>query len=126
MDFGFSDEQDMLRESARRFFTTECPTALVRRVMADGAGDAPALWPKLVELGWTGLLVPEEHGGLGGSFVDLIVVLEEAGRALLPGPFVATTTGATAALVAAQRADLLPRVARGALRATLAVAEESG
>jgi alkylation response protein AidB-like acyl-CoA dehydrogenase len=130
MDFGFSDEQDMLRESARRFFAAECPTTLVRRVMADGTGDAPALWPKLVDLGWTGLLVPEEHGGLGGSFVDLVVVLEEAGRALLPGPFLSTATGATAAVVAggsaAQRAEWLPRIARGALRATLAVAEESG
>jgi alkylation response protein AidB-like acyl-CoA dehydrogenase len=130
MNFGFSEEQEMLRESARRFFEAECPTSLVRRVMADGSGDAPALWTRIVELGWTGLLVPEEHRGLGGSFVDLIVVLEEAGRALLPGPFLSTVTGATAALVAgasaAQRADLLPRVARGALRATLAVAEESG
>jgi alkylation response protein AidB-like acyl-CoA dehydrogenase len=130
MNFGFSDEQEMLRETARRFFEAECPTALVRRVMADGTGDAPELWRKIVELGWTGLLVPEEHGGLGGSFADLIVVLEEAGRALLPGPFVSTATGGTAALLAgcsaAQRAELLPRVARGALRATLAVAEESG
>ena len=130
MNFGFSDEQEMLRQSARRFFEAECPTRLVRGVMADGTGDAPGLWTKIVELGWTGLLVPEEHGGLGGSFVDLIVVLEEAGRALLPGPFVSTATGGTAALLAggsaAQRAALLPRVARGALRATLAVAEESG
>jgi len=130
MNFGFSDEQEMLRETARRFFEAECPTALVRRVMADGTGDAPELWRKIVELGWTGLLVPEEHGGLGGSFADLIVVLEEAGRALLPGPFVSTATSGTAALLAgcsaAQRTELLPSVARGTLRATLAVAEESG
>jgi alkylation response protein AidB-like acyl-CoA dehydrogenase len=99
-------------------------------MMADATAHSEALWRKLVELGWTALLVPEEHGGLGASFEDLIVVLEEAGRALLPGPFLATVLCGTPAVVAggsaAQRAALLPRLARGDLLMTLAVAEAEG
>jgi alkylation response protein AidB-like acyl-CoA dehydrogenase len=129
MNFGFTDEQEMLREGARRFLEAECRTTLVRRMLDDPTAHPPALWRSLVELGWTGLLVPEAHGGLGGSFVDLLVVLEECGRALLPGPFFATVAAATA-LVEGGSADLhaemLPRVARGEVLLSLAVAEADG
>ena len=129
MNFGFTDEQEMLRQTARRFLEAECPTTFVRRALADPS-HSEALWRKLVDLGWTGLLVPEEHGGLGGSFEDLVVVLEETGRALMPGPFFATVLcGVTAVLAGApagERARLLPRLARGELRMTLAVAEAEG
>jgi alkylation response protein AidB-like acyl-CoA dehydrogenase len=129
MNFGFTEEQDMLRAAARRFLDAECPPAFVRRMMADPAGHAPALWSRIVELGWTALIVPEADGGLGGSFVDFLVVLEETGRALLPGPFLATVTAATALVdgdAPAVRAELLPRLARGDALLALAVAEESG
>jgi acyl-CoA dehydrogenase len=87
MNFGFTEEQEMLRAAARRFLDAECPPSFVRRMMDDPTGHAPALWKRLVQLGWTALLVPEADGGLGGSFVDLLVVLQETGRTLLPGPF---------------------------------------
>jgi alkylation response protein AidB-like acyl-CoA dehydrogenase len=130
MNFGLTEEQEMLHESARRFLQAECTTGLVRRMMTDETAHAPGLWQRIVELGWTGLLVPENLGGLGGSFVDLMVVLEEMGRALVPGPFFATVCCGLPALLAgaspAQRSELLPRVARGELLLALAVAEADG
>jgi len=130
MDFGFSEEQEMLRASARRFLAAECATTLVRRMMADATAHDPALWRKLAGLGWTGLAIPEEQGGQGGSFLDLVVVLEEMGRALLPGPFFASALGGTMPLVEggspAQQAAFLPRIARGELVASLAIAEADG
>ena len=129
MNFGFTEEQEMLRAAARRFLDAECPPVFVRRMMDDSTAHAPALWKRLVELGWTALLVPEANGGVGGSFVDLLVVLEETGRALLPGPFLATVT-ATTALVEGDaptvRAEFLPGLTRGDLVLALAVAEETG
>jgi alkylation response protein AidB-like acyl-CoA dehydrogenase len=130
VDFGFSEEQEMLRRTTARFLRDECPTGLARRMMADETAHDASLWAKLVGLGWTGLLVPAEHGGLGGSFLDLVVVLEETGRALMPGPFFSTVVGGAPALLAGgsaeQRATLLPRIARGELLVTLAVAEADG
>lgn len=127
MDFGFSPEQEMLRQSARRLLSEQCPSSFVRRMMADPSGHDPRLWARLGELGWTGLLIPEAHGGIGGSFLDLTVVLEEAGYALLPGPFfTAVLLGAPAIAAAgtpAQQQQLLPACAAGELIATWAVAE---
>src|SRR2546428_12687793 len=79
----------MLRRSAREFLAKECGPKVVRRVMESADGYDAALWKKISDLGWTALGVPEEYGGVG-TFLDLIVVLEEAGRALLPGPFFST------------------------------------
>lgn len=75
MNFGLTEEQEMLRESARRFLQAECTTELVRRMMTDETAHSPGLWQRIVEVGWTALLVPDDLGGLGGSFVDLMVVL---------------------------------------------------
>src|SRR5579875_213447 len=91
MDFAFSAEQEMLRDSARRFLAEQCPSSFIRRMMAHETAHDPELWNRLTAMGWVGLLVPEKHGGAGGSFLDLTVVLEEAGRALLPGPFFSAT-----------------------------------
>ncbi len=130
MDFAFSSEQEMLRETARRFLSTQCPSAFVRRMMADDTAHDPALWEKLVEMGWLAMVVPERYGGQGASFLDLTVVLEEAGRALMPGPFfTAATLGAS--LLAdgaeqAQRGTLMTQVASGKLIGTLAIAEAAG
>ena len=98
MDFGFSEEQEMLRRAARDFLTKECPPKTVRRLMEGEDAYDPALWRRIAELGWTALGIPEEYGGVG-TFLDLVVVLEEAGRALLPGPFFATMGLAVPALV---------------------------
>jgi len=89
VDFAFSEEQEMLRRSAREFLAKECSTKVVRRLMESGDGYDEALWKKMADLGWTALGIPEEYGGVG-TFLDLVVVMEEAGRALLPGPFFST------------------------------------
>ena len=129
MDFAFSEEQEMLRASAREFLAKQCPSAYVRRMMeAEDAWD-PAFWGKLAEMGWTGLGIPEEYGGVG-TFLDLVVVLEEAGRALLPGPFFSTMGLAVPTLLEAgseaQRKQVLTDVAAGQARATVALTEPSG
>src|SRR6266576_7031679 len=129
MDFAFSEEQEMLRRSARDFLTKECSSKVVRRLMeADDSYD-PALWKKIAGLGWTALGIPESYGGVG-TFLDLIVVLEEAGRALLPGPFFATMGLAVPALIEsgseAQKKEVLSAIASGDARATLALTESSG
>jgi len=130
LDFGFSEEQEMLRDAAKRFLADNCPTTFVRKMMADATAHDKTFWNKLVELGWPGLLIPENYGGQGGSFLDMTVVVEEAGKALVPGPFF------TQALVAAPlvveggseqlKKDILPRMASGEFIGTLALAEASG
>jgi alkylation response protein AidB-like acyl-CoA dehydrogenase len=129
MDFAFSEEQEMLRRSARDFLAKECSPKVVRKLMeAEDAYD-PALWKKVSDLGWTALGIPEQYGGVG-TFLDLVVVLEEAGRALLPGPFFATMGLAVPALIEsgteAQKKEALSAIAAGDARATLAVTEPSG
>lgn len=130
MNFGFTEEQDMLRDATRKFLDTECPTTFVRKMMADDTAHATELWKKIAELGWCGIIVPEEYGGSGGSFLDLVVILEEAGRSLLPGPFFATALLGAPAILAGGSADqksvLLPKVAAGEVVLTLALAEKSG
>ena len=128
MDFGFSEEQEMLRKSARDFLAKECPMTYVRQMMEDEPGFRDEQWQKMAELGWMGLILPEAHGGAGLDFVDMIVVLEEMGRVVLPGPFFSTLVGAVAIDAggsAAQKEDLLPRLAAGRLRVTLAQLEPS-
>ncbi len=128
MDFGFSQEQELARQTARSFLEKECPSAFVRRMMDDPAGTTDELWHKLAELGWLGLVYPEVHGGLGLGFVDLTVILEEMGRVVMPGPFFSTVLLGGLALreagSEAQQAAWLPKIAEGAARATLAVTEE--
>ena len=130
MNFGFSEDQELLRDTARKFLDSECPTTFVRKMMADETAHSTELWKKIAQLGWLGIIVPEEYGGSGGNFLDLVVILEEMGKSLLPGPFFATVLlGSTAVLAggsAAQKAALLPTVAAGNLLLTLAVAEPSG
>jgi len=127
MDFGFSEEQEMLRKSARDFLAKESPMAYVRQMMEDDRGFRDEQWRKMAELGWMGLILPEEHGGAGLDFVDMIVVLEEMGRAVLPGPFFSTVILGGVAIneggSAAQKKDLLPKLAAGDLRVTLAQLE---
>src|SRR5579872_6447709 len=129
MDFAFSEEQEMLRGSARDFLAKECTPKVVRRLMAGEDAYDPGLWKKVSNLGWTALGIPERYGGVG-TFLDLVVVLEEAGRALLPGPFFATMGLAVPVLLeagtAAQKKEVLTAIASGDARATLALTEPSG
>src|SRR5260370_16726200 len=86
MDFGFSQEQDLLRSTARKFLENECTSTFVRARMEEPAGVTDDFWMKLAEQGWLGLIYPEEYGGSGLGFVDLPVPMEGVGRCLLPGP----------------------------------------
>ena len=119
----------MLRRSTREFLAKECSSKVVRQLMESADAHDPALWKKMAGLGWTALGIPEEYGGMG-TFLDLIVVLEEGGRSLLPGPFFATMGLAVPALIEAgteaQKKEVLTAIAEGKARATLAFTEPSG
>jgi alkylation response protein AidB-like acyl-CoA dehydrogenase len=129
VDFAFSEEQEMLRRSARDFLAKESSSKVVRKLMESPDAFDGALWKKLADMGWTALGIPEEYGGVG-TFLDLVVVLEEAGRALLPGPFFATMGLAVPVLIEAgtdaQKKEALGAIAQGSARATLAMTEQSG
>ncbi len=129
MNFGFNDEQELLRSTARKFFDNECPSTTVRTLMEAPEGMTPELWKKLAEQGWLGLIAPEEHGGMALGIVDLVVLLEEMGRAVVPGPFFSTVLlGGLAILEAgsdAQKKAWLPKLCSGEARATLAWMEPS-
>ena len=90
MDFGFNADQEMLRATARKFFENECTSDFVRARMAEAGAFTEEFWTKLAEQGWLGLVYPEEYGGAGLGFVDLTVLMEEMGRAVMPGPFFST------------------------------------
>ena len=129
MDLGFSEEQEMLRNTARDFLQTECPTTLVKEMAEDERGYTAELWGKMAELGWMGLVLPEEYDGMGMSFLDLAVLLEEMGRACFPGPFFSTVVlGALTVLEAGneeQKKELLPKIAAGEAILTMALTEPS-
>jgi alkylation response protein AidB-like acyl-CoA dehydrogenase len=129
MDFSLSEEQEMLRKMARDFLVNECPKSLVREMEEDEKGYSPELWKKMAELGWMGLVFPEQYGGEGLSFLDLAVLIEEMGRALVPGPYISTVVYCGSAILAGgseeQKRELLPKIARGDLRLTLALTEPS-
>src|SRR5882672_2694556 len=124
MDFVFSPEQLALRESVRAFLGAVAPIAYVRRMAEhDDAGITPEVWAKIVDLGWTGLLVPESAGGLGLGLVDAVVVQEEMGRALFPGPYFSSAILATLAARALGLTDQLEALAAGTQRGTVALDE---
>ena len=127
MEFGLNESQEILKESARKFFAGECPISEVRRLMeTDTAYDAK-LWAKLAEQGYTGIIFPEEFGGVGLGVVELILLMEEAGRALLPGPFFSTVALAGSILntvaTSDQKRKYLTPICRGEARATVAILE---
>jgi alkylation response protein AidB-like acyl-CoA dehydrogenase len=124
LNFAFSDEQQQLRESVRAFLEAEVPSSTWRPLMDDERGFTDEMWSKLVELGFPGLLVPEEHGGLGLGLVDAVVVMEEMGRVPCPGPFFSSAVLATLAARALGQGELLDRLADGR-RGTVAL-EENG
>ena len=130
MDFGFTEEQEALRKSAREFLTDRSTTTLVRELMASKTGFDEKLWKEMSDLGWMGTAIPEEDGGLGLTLIELAVLVEEMGRALLPSPFY-SSVGLAAPVIAATaqgatRKSVLGGIASGEIRATLALAEAEG
>jgi alkylation response protein AidB-like acyl-CoA dehydrogenase len=124
-----NDEQTMLRDNARGFLTKNAPIAHLRalRDNRDADGFARALWKNFVEMGWAGILVPQDYGGLGLGHVEAGVVMEELGRTLTPSPFLSTAVLAASAIARAgtdrQKETYLPKIVAGELIATLAVDE---
>ena len=129
MNLAFSEEQEMLRKSARDFLTTKCPKTLVREMEGDKKGYQPELWKEMAELGWLGLPFPETYKGGGFSFLDLIVLLEEMGRACLPGPFLSTVVLGGLPILEwgseEQKQQILPKISKGEAILTLALTEPS-
>jgi alkylation response protein AidB-like acyl-CoA dehydrogenase len=127
MDIGFSEEQELLRDTARKFLDSECPTQFVRRMMDTEDAVTDEFWQQLAQNGWLGISYSEAEGGSGLGLVDLVVLMEEIGRAVMPGPYPATVLLGGAAIAAAgspaQRREWLRRIAAGAIKATLAVTE---
>src|SRR5271167_4149459 len=108
MNFAFSEEQDELRKSVRRFLEDKSPETEVRRLMETTDGYDPAVWSQMADqLGLQSLIIPEEFGGAGFSYVELIVVLEEMGAALLCAPFLSTIAlGANAVLTSGDKSAM--------------------
>jgi alkylation response protein AidB-like acyl-CoA dehydrogenase len=129
--FAFSAEQDELRKSVRKFLEDKSPETEVRRLMESVDGYDPAVWTQLCEqLGLAGLAIPEKYGGSGFGYVELIVVFEEMGRALLCAPYFSTVALAANLLMAVDdesaKVDYLPSLASGDKIGTVALAETTG
>lgn len=128
MEFGFNADQEQLKAGARRFLDAECPLDRVRTVMGARESHDAGLWRKTAELGWTGLTIAEEYGGLGLAWEDLVVLAEETGRSLFPSPLLASAAAARALAALGsdeQKQRWLPGLSAGDVIATLAVLEES-
>jgi len=129
LDFELSEDQKMLRKTARDFLVNECTKPFVRQMELDEKGYSPDLWQKMADLGWMGLPFPETCGGWGGSFLDLAVLMEEMGRACLPGPFMASVVLSGLTILEAgseaQKEQHLTAIAKGDIF-TLALTEPNG
>jgi len=128
MNFGFTEEQDLLRSEVRKFLAERCPLEEVRRIGEEQAGFCASLWSEVCALGWAGLTIAETHGGAGLAWLDLAVLLEETGRALLPLPLLSTSVAAQAIALAGdegQQSRWLPGLATGEHIGTLAVYEQA-
>lgn len=126
MNFGFTEEQELLRAEVRKFLDENVPMTEVRRI-AEGPGFDPELHRRMAELGWLGLTIPERFGGAGLGAVDQVVLLEELGRSLAPTPLVSTSLFAALLEDAgseAQQAAWLPEIAAGRRIGTLAFTDE--
>jgi alkylation response protein AidB-like acyl-CoA dehydrogenase len=129
MDLGWNEEQEMLRKTARDFLAKECSPTVIRAIEEDEKGFSPELYQKMADLGWMGLVFPEEYGGGGGNFLDLIALLEEMGRYLVPDTFVSTVIHCGLPILAAgteeQKQTFLPQISEGKIIMTLALTEPS-
>jgi acyl-CoA dehydrogenase len=130
MNFDFSDDSKLLREQAQRFLREHCTPKMVRHVMEGHEPYSAAMWRAMAEMGWLGAAIPDRYEGAGLGHEALCVLAEELGRVLAPVPFVATVCLAAEAILAAgseaQKREYLPRIVRGELIATFALAEGAG
>ena len=128
MDFDFSAEQYGLRDEARRFLERQCPPSHAREFLDDPSGWSRDLWKQMSDLGWMALPFPEQYGGLGQSFLDLVLLLGELGRAVAPVPFLSSVAWCGQIILSQgseeQRARYLPQIASGDRIAALALAEQ--
>lgn len=128
MDLDLTSEQIILRDSASKFFANECPYGRVKELEETEEGYDPNLWRHIIELGWTGLPFPEEYGGYGMQFLDLIILLEEIGKAVFPSPFFSTVVQCGLTILEAgtedQKKELIPQIAEGNVIMALAQYEE--
>jgi alkylation response protein AidB-like acyl-CoA dehydrogenase len=129
MNLALSEEQEMLKKMAHDFLTDKLPKTVVKEIEQSELGYSPELWKEMAGLGWMGLALPEKYGGSGMSFLDLAVLLEEMGRACLPGPYFSTVIlgGLTIADIGSegQKQEYLPKLASGEMLSTLALTEPS-
>lgn len=126
MDFGLSEEQELLQDMIRRFAQNECPTTRLRELFDAGSGQDPALWSALSEMGVAGLIIPEAQGGAGLELLDLALVAEILGETALPVPFLGHSLAVLGVRLLgseAQRSSILPALARGDQIATVALQE---
>ena len=130
MNFEFDEDQNLLREQAQGFLADNCPPAVVRAVLDSDADYDAELWGKIVEMGYTATVIPEEFGGLGLSYLELSVIAEEIGRVAAPVPFSSSVYLATEAILLAgsqeQKEAWLPKLAAGEAIGTFAMAETHG
>jgi len=124
MDYKIPEEGEILQKSARDFLTRECTKKHVREMEKDGKGYSPDLWNKMAQMGWLGLMLPDEYGGADAGYLELVLLTEEMGRALLPAPFIDTTVAALTILQYGnenQKKNFLPDVAEGKSIISLAI-----
>jgi acyl-CoA dehydrogenase len=130
MDFDLSEDQQLLKDQARKFFEDKCGSAEVRRVFEGAESFHPEVWKGVTEMGWLATALPEEYGGFGAGYVELCVIAEEIGRAVAPVPFSSSVYLATESLLLAgseqQKQDYLPKMGMGEIVGTLALAEGPG
>ncbi len=127
IDFSLSEEQEMLKTSAREFLEKECPESLVRKTQTNRKGYSPELWKKISELGWLGIMFPQKYGGIEGNALDMMVIHEEIGRALFPSPYLSTVVLCGNTILESgseeQKKEFLPGIIDGRLILSLALTE---
>lgn len=127
MDFALSEQQELLKKEARNFFDAEYPKKLVKELEESELGYSPDIWKKMADLGWLGLVIPEDYGGVGGDLLDLAIVFEEVGKTACPAPLFSTLVFGVLPLLEGgsegQKKELLSKVADGEAILTMAVSE---
>jgi alkylation response protein AidB-like acyl-CoA dehydrogenase len=128
VQFALTETQQTLKNTVRKFLAAECPMTEVRKLMETATAFDPALWRKIAEQGWNGMILPEEYGGFGMGMVEMAATLEEMGRALLPGPFFSTVLTAGPLLAGTsnspEKQKYLSAIASGEAKATVALLED--